>query len=142
MTGMRVGNNKTHPLNLLTVVDTGSGSASIPKQIWLELFRDLKFEVDPINNDVYVNCKKAKDFPSFTMEFGTGNSITIAGKDLLLPNDECKCSLVFSPKNNDESNTIVLGAPFLAQFFTVYDYTSSSINFYETKQQKDADKCY
>jgi hypothetical protein len=118
------------------LIDTGNPGANIPSAIWADLYKKFNPVVTEEGN-YKIDCKNVPMIPAITFQFhGSQTPVVLNGNQQVLLTDECNCMLVFNPVGAGEPE-LSFGSVFLAQFFSVFDYSNGgSIRLYGTDSQK------
>jgi hypothetical protein len=118
------------------LIDTGNPGANLPNAVWAELYKKLNPVVTEDGN-YKIDCKSVPMIPAITFQFhGSQTPVVLNGNQQVLTTSECHCMLIFSPVGAGEPE-LSFGSVFLAQFFSVFDYTNGgSIRLYGTDSQK------
>jgi saccharopepsin len=115
-------------------VDTGTTLTMIPKTLFDRLNTVLKGT--PLSNGIYsLECKSVKAISPMTFKFGTV-TLTLTWEQLVILDQESKkCISIFQP-NSDSDQMSILGATFISNFYTLFDYTGLRVGFAKSAGQQ------
>jgi hypothetical protein len=138
---IQVGSGPAINVGASVLFDTGIPSAFLPTSTWNQQYAKYQPFIVKAEAAYFINCNHVHKLQTISFKFGD-QTISMNGRDQVIVKSNCKCMLIFAPQaKTGYSDFIPMGAPFLSNFFTVYDYNNKDINFYQSIQAKDNRNC-
>jgi hypothetical protein len=138
---IQVGSRPAAEVGASVIFDTGIPSAFLPNSTWTEQY--AKYQPFAVKEEAayFIDCEHVHKLKTISFKFGD-QTISMTGRDQVIVKSDCKCMLIFAPQGRSGySSFIPMGAPFLSNFFTVYDYNNKDINFYQSIRANDNLNC-
>jgi hypothetical protein len=138
---IQVGSGPAIEVGASVIFDTGIPSSFLPTSTWTEQYSKFQPFVVESEAAYFIDCQHVHKLQTISFKFGE-ETIRMTGRDQVIVKPDCKCMLIFAPQSHTGYSAFIpMGAPFLSNFFTVYDYNSKDINFYQSIQAKDNLNC-
>lgn len=113
---------------ITTIVDTGTTLVSLESSLFQKINQQMGGSPD--RSGVYlVDCQKAKTLKPLVFQLTKDTNLTLTwDQQILVVKAQGLCVSIFQPSDST-GITNIIGATFLANFYTVFDYTNERIGF-------------
>lgn len=111
------------------IIDTGSTISTLPESVFNIVNARMGGQAAGSSNVYIVSCTSAKTFPTLTFNLGKQTLSLPWDGQIIYDAPSRSCISVFQPAAPNSNIQFVLGATFLANFYTVFDYPNSRIGF-------------
>ncbi|KAJ3364009.1 hypothetical protein HDU91_002772 [Kappamyces sp. JEL0680] len=117
------GSTKVSDTAFPIIMDTGTSLALLPESVVATLNQLMGATVNSQGFGI-IDCAKGPSLPSITFSFAGAAPLTLSGKQLYIV-DGSTCASIFLGTKDD---VMILGATFLRNYYTVFDYSNAQVS--------------